>query len=372
MEHTCCGHGAISRRSALTASLSAVVGGAVLSTSAHSAAAPLKEPLKEQGPPPALPENALITLGVQAGPPPIPNRFGISSALKLGTDVYVIDCGLGSFNAFTNAGLKFQNIKSMFITHLHTDHMVDYNSFFVSGGSLVKNVVRPVQVYGPGPARGLPPSEVGNPNPATVDPANPTPGLAAATEYLFQAFAYTSNIFIRDLGDAPLTELVNVNEIAVPPGSDYRNRSPKMEPFPVVSDDNVDVTAILVSHYDVYPAFGFRFDLKKSGVSVTFSGDTTKSENVVTLARDTDILVHEAMFSLDTAYYHNSFPPNYLPNSHTSPEQVGEVTAAANAKHVVLSHYAPTDLPDSEWIAKINKNFTGQITIARDGQVFAL
>ncbi len=96
-----------------------------------------------------------------------------------------------------------------------------------------------------------------------------------------------------------------------------------------MSDDNVTVTATLVSHYDVYPAFGFRFDLKKSGVSVTFSGDTTKSDNLIALAKDTDILVHEAQFSLDDAYYGNRFPPNYLVNSHTSAEQVGEVAAAA-------------------------------------------
>lgn len=95
-----------------------------------------------------------------------------------------------------------------------------------------------------------------------------------------------------------------------------------MSPFSVASDDNVSVTATLVSHYDVYPAFGFRFDLKKSGVSVTFSGDTTKSDNLITLAQGTDILVHEAVFSLDTAYFGNAFP-NYLVNSHTSAEQVG-------------------------------------------------
>jgi ribonuclease BN (tRNA processing enzyme) len=139
-----------------------------------------------------------------------------------------------------------------------------------------------------------------------------------------------------------------------------------------MSDENVTVTATLVSHYDVYPAFGFRFDLLRSGVSVTFSGDTTKSDNLVTLAKDTDILVHEAQFSLDDAYYGNRFPPNYLVNSHTSAEQVGEVAAAANAKRVILSHYSPTDLPDSEWQNAIGKHYSGEVTVARDGQVFAL
>jgi ribonuclease BN (tRNA processing enzyme) len=349
----------------LAASMSAVIGGAVLSTSACSTAAPEKTA-------PGLPENALITLGVQAGPPPVPNKTGIASALKIGGDVYQIDCGLGSLNAFTNAGLRFDDLKSLFITHLHTDHIVDYFSFFLSGGYTASKGKAPVTVYGPGPAGGLPPSRVGNSELATIDPRNPTPGLAATTQALQQAFAYTNNIFIRDMGIDDIADLAKVTEIAVPPGSDYLNRSPKTEPFPVMSDDNVTVTATLVSHYDVYPAFGFRFDLKKLDRSVTFSGDTTKSENLITLARDTDILVHEAQFSLDDAYYHNRFPPNYLKNSHTSAEQVGEVGAAANAKHVVLSHYSPTDLPDSDWTGAIGKHYSGKVTVARDGQVFDL
>jgi ribonuclease BN (tRNA processing enzyme) len=174
------------------------------------------------------------------------------------------------------------------------------------------------------------------------------------------------------MGTDDIQSLIDVNEIVVPPGSDQLNRAPLMDPFPVMSDDNVTVTATLVSHYDVYPAFGFRFDLKRSGVSVTFSGDTTKSDNLIRLAADTDILVHEAQFSLDDAYYGNRFPPDYLVKSHTSAAQVGEVAAAANAKHVVLSHYSPTDLPDSQWRDVIGKHYAGKITVARDGQVFAL
>jgi ribonuclease BN (tRNA processing enzyme) len=229
----------------LAASMSAVIGGAVLSTSACSSTTAPQAPA-------AMPENALVTLGVQAGPPPVANKTGISSALKIGGDVYQIDCGLGSLNAFTNAGFRFDDLKSMFITHLHTDHIVDYFSFFLSGGYTASKGKAPVTVFGPGPAGGLPPSEVGNADPATIDPRNPAPGLAATTDALQQAFAYTNNIFIRDMGIDNIADLAKVTEIAVPPGSDYRNRSPKTAPFPVVSDDNVAVTAMLVAHYDVY------------------------------------------------------------------------------------------------------------------------
>ncbi|MFN8228185.1 MAG: MBL fold metallo-hydrolase [Mycobacterium sp.] len=370
--HGCCGGeghgngdlvGAVSRRAALTAAGSAVLGAGLLSASTGIAAAQ---------PAAALPENALITLGVQAGPPPIPNRIGISSALKIGTDVYVIDCGLGSLNAFANAGLKFADLKSMFITHLHADHIVDYYSFFLSGGAAARPGRAAVAIYGPGPAGGLPPSEVGNPDPPTVAPGNPAPGLAATTAALQQAFAYTSNIFIRDNGVADIAALMDVVEIAVPPGPNYLDRSPRMDPFPVMSDENVAVTATLVPHYDVYPAFAFRFDIHRPAVSVTFSGDTTVSENLVTLARGTDVLVHESMFSLDSAFYGGRFPTDYLVRSHTSAEQVGQVAAQTGPRHLIVSHYDPPDLPEARWLGEIRKNFAGRTTIATDGQVFPL
>nr|WP_233211513.1 MBL fold metallo-hydrolase [Mycobacterium sp. shizuoka-1] len=359
---------AISRRTALVAG-SAALGAAVLTGSADK---PRDAPLPATGTPAVLPDNALITLGVAAGPPPSANSYGISTALKLGSDLYVIDCGLGSLNAFTNAGLSFDDVRSMFITHLHTDHIVDYYSFFLSGGYKAPHGKPAVMVYGPGPAGGLPPSELGDPDPPTVNPADPTPGLAATTAALHKAFAYTSNIFIRDVGIVDIERLVKVNEIRVPPGSNYRHRSPQTAPFPVMEDDNMVVTATLVSHYDVYPAFAFRFDLKNPAVSITFSGDTTKSDNLIRLAQGTDILVHEAMITLDDAYYGDSFPPTYLQNSHTSAEQVGEVAAAVNPRQIILSHYYPVDLPDSQWLDEVGKNFTGQTTVAKDGQVFPL
>jgi ribonuclease BN (tRNA processing enzyme) len=39
---------------------------------------------------------------------------------------------------------------------------------------------------------------------------------------------------------------------------------------------------------------------------------------------------------------------------------------------VILSHYSPTDLLDTQWQQAIGKHYSGQVTVARDGQVFAL
>jgi hypothetical protein len=68
----------LSRRSAL-ALLPTIAGGVVLGLSSCRTS-----PSKSA----TLPDNALITFGVQAGPPPVHNKTGISSALKVGDNVY--------------------------------------------------------------------------------------------------------------------------------------------------------------------------------------------------------------------------------------------------------------------------------------------
>ena len=46
----------------------------------------------------------------------------------------------------------------------------------------------------------------------------------------------------------------------------------------------------------------------------------------------------------------------------------GFVTISA----VPRDHYSPSDLPDSEWTDAIGRHYSGKVTVARDGQVFAL
>ena len=64
-----------------------------------------------------------------------------------------------------------------------------------------------------------------------------------------------------------------------------RRPRPTMEPVVIYPEDDhgVQVTAILVQHAPVFPAFGFRFDTPHG--SVVFSGDTGPCDNVVRLAR---------------------------------------------------------------------------------------
>ena len=57
-----------------------------------------------------------------------------------------------------------------------------------------------------------------------------------------------------------------------------------------MKDENVKVTAALVDHPPVVPAFAYRLDAADR--SIVISGDTARSERVVELARGADVLVH--------------------------------------------------------------------------------
>ncbi|MEI2821441.1 MAG: MBL fold metallo-hydrolase, partial [Marmoricola sp.] len=68
----------------------------------------------------------VVLLGVAGGPPPEIGRAGISSALVIGDRVYVIDCGRGAVTQYAQARLKFKNLRGIFVTHLHADHVIDF------------------------------------------------------------------------------------------------------------------------------------------------------------------------------------------------------------------------------------------------------
>ena len=105
-----------------------------------------------------------------------------------------------------------------------------------------------------------------------------------------------------------------------------------MDPVVIYPEDDhgVQVSAVLVQHAPVFPAFGFRFDTPQG--SVVFSGDTGPCENVARLAAGADVLVHEVI-DVDALTQRIARLPNYeavrnhLASSHSAPEQVGEIAA---------------------------------------------
>ncbi|WP_030249426.1 MBL fold metallo-hydrolase [Streptomyces violens] len=364
--------GPLSRRRLLAATGAATLAGGTAALGATPASATSRiRPL--DGP-------RLVLLGTAAGPPPERTRRGIASALVVDGRTYVIDCGRSAVTQYQLAGLKLADLTSIFLTHLHADHIADYYNFFLLGAQLSNDeddlITEPVDVYGPGPAGALPPA-FDNDDPPVVAPHHPTPGLKRLTEKQIEAFAYSTNVFIRDSGIADPRTLVRTHEIELPEGTGAHPlgpTAPPMEPFEVADDGTVRVTAILVDHGPVFPSYAFRFDTAYG--SVVFSGDTVKHDNVVRIARGADLLVHEVM---DADFYRKAgLPPAYLDHmlqSHTDVTEVGPIAEAAGVDTLVLSHICPADpknVSSAEWRRRAGKGFSGRVIAGEDLQQIPL
>ena len=139
-----------------------------------------------------------------------------------------------------------------------------------------------------------------------------------------------------------------------------------------MQDENVKVTAALVRHLPVVPAFGYRFDARDR--SIVISGDTAPSDGLIELARGADVLVHEAMYApaIDrlVADVHNATRlKESILSHHTTAEDAGRVAQAAGVKTLVLSHLVPAEDPavtDQMWIDAARVHFRGSIIVGKD------
>jgi ribonuclease BN (tRNA processing enzyme) len=330
----------LSRRHVLGAAAASAATATVASLIGRGTAAQAS-PVSSSGPPSS--GLSVTLLGTNGGPPPLAARFGTSSVLVVNGRSYVIDCGRGAVSQYVRAGLTLPSLAGIFLTHLHSDHTADYFSFPLlgaNGGTLTQ----PFDVYGPGPAgeSSLVPSAPG-----------PLPGTAALTGLANQAFAASSSFFITEHIAVDPASLVNVHEVMPPAsaGASLSNPAPAMAPFTVMENSDVKVTAILVPHGAVYPAYAYRFDTDYG--SVVFSGDTTHTPNIPALAHHADLLVHEVVDL--AAFAGQGLPPALLAHLaavHTDVTLLGGIAAASEVNALVATHLGPGDpalLSDQGW-----------------------
>ena len=329
----------------------------------------------------------LLLLGTAGGPVYWPNtdRRSTSSALVVGDAVYLVDCGDGAGKRLQEAlnpptqRETMKTLRAVFLTHLHSDHVVDYPNILLYGWfSGIAAAAAPVRVFGPGrrgemePVFRLPGRQEAEP--PVMNPRNPTPGTEDMTGYLYQAFATDINDRMRDNGNKDLRALVTVEDIKLPQIAGFTSPNetptPDMEPFRIYEDDRVRVTATLVYHAPIWPAFAYRFDTDAG--TVVFSGDTAPSQNLVRLAKGAEILVHEVIVP---AWIDRSLPPprntaqealrTHLLSAHTPVEKVGNIAEAAGVSTLLLNHIVPGNARAEE-LAPAQQDFAGQLIIGED------
>src|ERR1700761_7273215 len=300
------------RRAILAAGAAALAAG---SSTAHA------QPVKSR----------LILLGPGGGPSPKPNRSAPANAVVVNGATYIVDCGNGVARQMVLAGLQPSALKAVFITHQHSDHNADYGNLLLLSWSA--NLATKVDTYGP-------------------------PPLKEMTRLFLEMDEVDIRTRMADEGRPDLRRLIDVHEITAA--------------GPVMADANVRVSAAIVDHGAMKPAFAYRFDCPDR--SIVFSGDTRPSPNLVALAKGADVLVHEVMYmpALDRVVGGESNARTlreHLLSAHTSAEDVGRIASEAGVKTLVLSHFVPGGLPaipDQTWLDAVRPHFAGRIIVGRD------
>lgn len=273
----------------------------------------------------------LILLGTGGGPRPRKESSGSAQVIVAGGAAYVIDCGDGVARQLAFAGVPLPSLRHIFVTHHHSDHNADYgNLIWLAWTAGLKTRV---DAWGP-------------------------PPLEEMTRLFFAMNAYDITTRIADEGRPPLVPLVHAHEVSA--GG------------LVMQDENVKVTAALVRHPPVVPALGYRFDAADR--SIVISGDTAPSDELMTLARGADVLVHEALHPAGVERLLARVPnaphlKRHLVSHHTSAEDAGRIAQAAGVKTLVLSHLVPPDDPgitDQMWIDQARRHFHGPVIVGKD------
>ncbi len=263
-------------------------------------------------------------LGTGGGPPVDLVRFGPSTLVEAGSEILLFDCGRDATVRATQYGLTLDKVSKLFITHLHSDHIIGIPDLFLTPWVNPGRKV-PFEVWGPAGTRDM-------------------------MDAMQKAFAFDIKTR-RDVDEHFSPEGIRVISQDVKEG--------------VVFDKNeVKVTAFLVDHGPVKPAFGYRVDYK--GHSVVISGDTRFSENLIKFAQGADVIVHEGIdgeaFRAAPTRRTKEQTESIIAH-HTEVEKAGEVFTRAKTRLAVYSHVAGK--PDA-MIAGTRKTYAGPLEVGED------
>ena len=276
----------------------------------------------------------LVLLGSKGGPALRPGGpWPSSSLLELGGRSIVVDCGLGVTRGLVDAGVSLKALDLIFITHLHSDHVLELGPLLHTAWTA--GVATPVGVFGP-------------------------PGTGHYWRRFCQAMEFDIEIRIVDEGRPDIRELVSINEFSE---------------GEVLEQRGLKVSALRVDHPPVTDCFALRFE--HGGKSVVFSADTAFFPPLADFASGADILVHEAMLEegierLVARTGNGARLKEHLLASHSFAEEAGRIASDAGVGRLVLNHLIPADdaeIGEADWLAAVSKTWAGDLTIARDGLV---
>jgi ribonuclease Z len=239
-----------------------------------------------------------VTLLGTGAPVPSIERFGPSILVEAGGQKLLFDCGRGAAQRLWQLKIPLGQIDALFLTHLHSDHVVGIPDIWLTGWipAVYGRRAYPFTVFGPR-------------------------GTQYMMENLVKAFSWDISTRSKEINKAESGVVVNPTDIKE--GFIWEKNGVKVTPFTVRHAEFID------------SALGYRIDY--GGHSVILSGDTRYSENLIRYAKGADVVIHEVAASNEHSMQTSPLI-NQILGFHSSPEDAGKVFEQIKPKLAVYSH----------------------------------
>lgn len=274
-----------------------------------------------------------VTLLGTGAPVPSIERFGPSILVEAGGQKLLFDCGRGAAQRLWQLKIPLGKIDVLFLTHLHSDHIVGIPDVWLTGWipAAYGRRENPLKVFGPA-------------------------GTKEMMEYLVKSFSWDINTRSKENNKVDSGAAVNATNIT--------------EGF-VWEKNGIRVTPFIVRHADfIDSALGYRIDY--AGHSVVLSGDTRYSENLIKYAKGADVIIHEVAAANEQSMQTSPLI-NQILGFHSSPEDAGKVFEQTKPKLAVFSHIIlltsdPTVPPPTttDLINRTQKIYSGELRVGED------
>lgn len=270
-------------------------------------------------------------LGTSSG---VPTRSRNVSAIALRlpqrAEVWLLDCGEGTQHQFLRSDLKVSQLRRIFVTHMHGDHIFGLGGLLASVG-LAGNAER-IDIYGPRPLKDYLQSVTSLSRTHLSYPVqlhSAQPGLlfedteftvhCGPLQHRVPAFGYR----IQEKDRAGRFNLEKAQAFGIPPGPIYK----ALKAGKTVSlDDGRQID-------------GREFcGAPQPGRSIVYCTDTIFCEEAIALAQGADILIHEATFAHQDAEM-------AFQRLHSTSTMAAQVAVAAGVKQLILTHFSPRYAP---------------------------
>lgn len=275
-------------------------------------------------------------LGTSSG---VPTRGRNVSAVALRlpqrAELWLFDCGEGTQHQFLRSDLRVSQLRRVFVTHMHGDHVFGLPGLLASLG--LAGTCTGIDLYGPDPLRdylegvlrtsstriGYPlrshrVKEAASSGALLLDDDDIT---VRCTKLIHRIPAYAYRVDQKPR--AGRFDVEQARALGIPPGPIYADLKAGRE---VVLDDGRIINGASLCGPE------------RPGSSVVYCTDTVFSEAAVELAQGADLLIHESTFAHAEAEM-------AFARQHSTSTMAAQTALAAGVKQLMLTHLSPRYVP---------------------------